>query len=231
MMERARLMIREQFEAYGFTGIAQALTDGECASIVKMTAAIDADGAGTRCLLAEDWCRALAGRLRQHVDIAALIPADYGTVQCTYFEKSVDRNWLVPIHQDLSIPVAKRIDHPELRGWSEKEGNLFVQPPTSVLEQLVALRVHLDPCSELDGPLQFIPGSHRAGRISADEARLQRLAGPIIGCPMEQGDVLAMRPLVLHASSKAEGSSRRRVLHFVFGPRELPYGLTWHRAV
>jgi hypothetical protein len=35
----------------------------------------------------------------------------------------------------------------------------------------------------------------------------------------------------LHASSKATGTSRRRVLHFVFGPRALPYGLEWERSV
>jgi len=42
-----------------------------------------------------------------------------------------------------------------------------------------------------------------------------------------RGDALLMRPLVLHASSKASGTSRRRVLHFVFGPQALPCGLAW----
>lgn len=224
-------MIKEQFEADGFASIAQVLSARECDLIAASTAAIDADAVGTRCLLADDWCRALVGRLLQHGDIAALIPAGFVAAQCTYFEKSVERNWLVPIHQDLSIPVAARVDHPDLRGWSEKEGGLFVQPPAALLEQLVALRVHLDACLEQDGPLQFVPGSHQAGRISADEARLRRQAGPIVSCAMERGDVLAMRPLVLHASSKAEGHSRRRVLHFVFGPRTLPYGLSWQRPI
>lgn len=224
-------MSKEQFEADGFAGIAQVLPQRECELIAAVTVTIGSDSAGTRCLLDQEWCRALTGRLRRNADIAALIPADYVAVQCTYFEKSVDRNWLVPIHQDLSIPVANRIDHPDLRGWSEKEGGLFVQPPTALLEQLVALRLHLDVCSEQDGPLQFVPGSHLAGRISAKDTRLKRQAGPVVSCPMERGDALAMRPLVLHASSKAGGSSKRRVLHFVFGPRELPYGLSWQRAV
>jgi len=38
---------------------------------------------------------------------------------------------------------------------------------------------------------------------------------------------LLMRPLLLHASSKSSGSSRRRVLHFLFGPPVLPCGLRW----
>ncbi|WP_182990142.1 hypothetical protein [Massilia sp. Se16.2.3] len=40
-----------------------------------------------------------------------------------------------------------------------------------------------------------------------------------------------MRPLVLHASSKASGTSLRRVLHIVFGPPALPYGLRWQQPV
>jgi hypothetical protein len=40
-----------------------------------------------------------------------------------------------------------------------------------------------------------------------------------------------MRPLLLHASSKASGSSLRRVLHFLFGPRDLPHGLRWQHAI
>ncbi|GAB3381223.1 phytanoyl-CoA dioxygenase family protein [Massilia agri] len=224
-------MINKQFEADGFASIAQVLSARECELIAARTVAIDANAVGTRCLLAEDWCRALARRLLQHPNIAAFIPSGFVAVQCIYFEKSVERNWLVPVHQDLSIPVAARVDHPDLRGWSEKEGGLFVQPPAALMEQLVALRVHLDACLEQDGPLQFVPGSHQEGRISADEARMRRQAGPIVSCAMEQGDVLAMRPLVLHASSKAEGHSRRRVLHFVFGPPKLPYGLSWQRPV
>jgi hypothetical protein len=44
---------------------------------------------------------------------------------------------------------------------------------------------------------------------------------------VKRGGVLAMRPLLLHASSKALAPSFRRVLHFVFGPPALPYGLRW----
>jgi hypothetical protein len=39
-----------------------------------------------------------------------------------------------------------------------------------------------------------------------------------------------MSPLLLHSSSKATGASLRRVLHLLFGPPELPFGLAWHDA-
>jgi ectoine hydroxylase-related dioxygenase (phytanoyl-CoA dioxygenase family) len=215
----------------GFAVIPVALDEPHCNAI---TACLDSYGSGspgTRSLLTEHWCRALAGALRAHPGIGTLIPASHVAVQCTYFEKSTDNNWLVPIHQDLSIPVRERVEHPALRGWSEKEGALFVQPPTNLLETLVAVRIHLDPCMEEDGPLQFVPATHTRGRIDAAEASRLRQEGPVVTCSVDRGGALVMRPLALHASSKATGTSRRRVLHFVFGPAELPYGLQWEHAV
>jgi hypothetical protein len=105
-----------------------------------------ASSAGTRCLLSQSWCGSLAQRLRKHSFLSRLVPAEFVAVQCAYFEKSASCNGLVPFHQDLSIPVAERVCDPALRGWSEKEGALFVQAPVGILEQLVALRVHLDFC-------------------------------------------------------------------------------------
>jgi ectoine hydroxylase-related dioxygenase (phytanoyl-CoA dioxygenase family) len=164
---------------------------------------------------------------RKHPQLAGALPAGHVAMQCTYFAKSVSRNWLVPVHQDLSIPVAERVDEPTLAGWSEKEGQLFVQAPREVLESLVAVRLHLDRCGEEDGPLQVVPGSHRDGVLSAEAAVQVRRAQGVVSCLAEQGDAVVMKPLLLHASSKATGTSQRRVLHFLFGPPSLPHGLQW----
>jgi len=223
------------FDAFlrdGFAVIPAVLDATQCDDVAASTAACVADTPGTRSLLTHDWCRALAATLRAHPAVGALIPAGHVAVQCTYFEKSVDRNWLVPIHQDLSIPVRARVEHPALRGWSEKEGTVFVQPPAELLATLVAVRVHLDDSSAHDGALQFVPATHTRGRIDAAEASRLRQDGPVVTCAVGRGGVLVMRPLALHASSKATGTSRRRVLHVVFGPPTLPYGLEWeHPAV
>jgi len=222
------------FDAFlrdGFAVVPSVLSTSQCDAIAASVNTSASDTPGTRSLLAHHECRALAGMLRAHPNIGALIPGGHVAVQCTYFEKSIDNNWLVPIHQDLSIPVRARVEHPALRGWSEKEGALFVQPPVDLLETLVAVRIHLDPCLEDDGPLQFVPATHTRGRIDAAEASRLRQDGPVATCVVERGGALVMRPLALHASSKATGTSRRRVLHFVFGPAELPYGLQWEHAV
>jgi hypothetical protein len=79
--------------------------------------------------------------------------------------------------------------------------------------------------------LQFVPAMHTRGRIDAAEASRLKQPGPVVACAVEPGGALAMRPLALHTSSKATGTSRRRVLHFVFEPPVLPYGLQWEHAV
>jgi hypothetical protein len=220
-------MFQDELAANGFVPIPAVVSADACQSLLGSLAVVDSDQPGTRCLLSYDWCQSLVSRLRRHTGLAAVIPENYVAVQCTYFEKSVSRNWLVPIHQDLSIPVEARISHPNLQGWSEKEGTLFVQPSAGVLEQLLAVRIHLDPCSAIDGPLQFVPGTHLSGRFTAETASRIRQTSEFVTCTMERGDALAMRPLTLHASSKATGTSKRRVLHILFGPPELPFGLQW----
>ncbi len=182
-----------------------------------------------RRMLDAPWCRALAHALARVPAIAAVLPTGAVAVQCTRFEKSTARNWLVPRHQDLMIPVHECIDHRTLHGWSTKDGAPYVQAPTSVLRRLIAVRLHLDPCDEDDGALHVVPGSHRRGIVSDDEAACAR--GHETPCPVPQGHAMIMRPLLLHRSGKASGTSRRRVLHFVFGPPQLPFGLRWLEPV
>ena len=224
-------MTIHRFEDDGFAIVEHVLDDAECASILSSLAQPASEVSGARSMLDMSWCSALARTIRQHPLIAPALPERAVAVQCTYFEKSLDQNWLVPIHQDLSIPVREKIDHRALSGWSEKDGAIFVQPPENVLQQLVAVRIHIDECSIDDGPLKVVPGSHRVGRLGAQEALKARDKLGEVVCPIGKGGALILRPLLLHASSKASGTSRRRVLHFVFGPATLPYGLQWQYAV
>lgn len=220
---------RASFDTAGFALVPGVLPEEECAALADLVQPGPAS-AGTRRLLDEPWCVGLADRLRSHPVLAALVPPGHVAVQCTYFEKSTGRNWLVPLHQDLSIPVRARVDAPGLSGWSEKEGGVFVHAPVPLLEQLVAVRLHLDDCTEKDGPLKVVPGSHDKGLLADDDAVTLRNASPVVACTARRGAALAMRPLLLHASSKTSGQGRRRVLHFVFGPREPGHGLRWRQT-
>jgi Phytanoyl-CoA dioxygenase (PhyH) len=186
---------------------------------------------GTRNLLEYEWCRALVEALRRGSDLHAMLPISSVAVQCTLFDKTPERNWLVPLHQDLSIPVLEPIEHPELRVWTIKEGQHFVQPPCEVLERLTAVRVHLDDCGVENGPLRLVPRSHRHGRLSSIAARRLRDALGEVPCFVKRGGALVFKPLVLHASSKASSPRHRRVLHFLFGPPAIGYELRWRLAI
>jgi len=224
-------MLTNDFLSNGFTITPSLFSSQKCEHIAAQISPLFQDAAGTRALLSLNWCCALVQRLREHAALSHILPADFVAVQCTYFEKSQTRNWLVSVHQDLSIPVAYFAEHPELQGWSEKEGQLFVQAPHALLEKMLAIRVHLDPCLSQDGALRVIPKSHVLGRLSADEAITIRKNSQETLCAVEQGGALVMRPLLLHASSKSSGQGLRRVLHFLFAPREPAYGLRWQHTV
>jgi hypothetical protein len=182
--------------------------------------------AGSRNLLAQPQCSEMAVQLKTQLFGMGLLDASSVAVQCTLFDKTADRNWLVALHQDTSIP-ASGAGMPAV----VKEGEPYVQPPVDVLESLLAVRVHLDDCGVDAGPLRVVLSSHRSGRLDADEAQALRAEHGETVCMAARGDALLVRPLLLHASSRARSPARRRVLHFLFGPARLPHGLVWNRTV
>lgn len=136
--------------------------------------------------------------------------------KATLFDKSPDANWLVAWHQDTALPMASRRDANGWGPWSEKYGVTYAHAPARVLEKMIALRVHLDHSTAENGPLRVLPETHARG-VLADE-QVYELAKRIkaVECHVVAGGVLAMRPLIVHASSKIAAPSPRRVLHFEF---------------
>jgi ectoine hydroxylase-related dioxygenase (phytanoyl-CoA dioxygenase family) len=136
--------------------------------------------------------------------------------KATLFDKSPSSNWLVTWHQDLALPVRHRIDVPGWGPWTDKGGRLHALAPADVLARIVALRMHLDDSTSENGPLRVLPDTHRDGRLS--EARIAALAREVssIECVASAGDVIAMRPLLLHASSKSASPLPRRVIHIEY---------------
>lgn len=96
-----------------------------------------------------------------------------------------------------------------------------------IRDEIVAFRVHLDDCDESNGALRVVSGSHRLGRLASSAAMKERDRCGECSVAVPRGGVMVMRPLLLHASSKASNDAPRRVLHYVFGPSELPEGLRW----
>lgn len=211
----------------GFAVLPGLLSAGDIDHVDHELEATDERRPGDRSLLDRPWCLELSERIRCDARAKSLLPAGAHSVQCTLFAKTSARNWLVGLHQDLTIPVARRIESSACTAWSEKRGKIFVQPPLSVLEQLVAVRLHLDDCDAENGGLRVVPGTHRLGKLRSSAAAAERDRRGELSVSLRRGDAMILQPLLLHASSKATSRRPRRVLHFVFGPPSLPDGLTW----
>lgn len=153
-------------------------------------------------------------------------------IRSVLFDKNQETNWQVAWHQDLAIAVRHRADAEGFVSWSVKEGVAHVQPPVTVLENMLTVRLHLDAADDSNGALWLTPGSHRLGRLAAGEAAAVAVAErhgkkP---CEVQAGDALLFRPLVLHASHKAVAGNPRRVIHLEFSAVPLPGPLEWHDA-
>jgi hypothetical protein len=146
------------------------------------------------------------------------------------FAKTPAANWKVSWHQDLVIAVKHRLEVPGFGPWSEKAGIVHVQPPLAVLENMLAVRLHLDESHAANGSLRVLPGSHRLGRLRDADIVGWRSRITERLCVVPRGGVLLMRPLLLHASSPALTPSPRRVIHIEYSATALPDGLEWRWA-
>jgi hypothetical protein len=168
------------FAENGFLVVPDVVGGDQCEVLAQNIRTLGNGGAGFRALLDQTWCVELARELRRQSKLCALLPVDAVAVQCTLFDKSPDKNWLVSLHQDLSIPVRRHLESVECSGWSEKEGRVYVQPPVAVLEQLVAVRIHIEDCPAESGALRVVPKSHLEGRLTRD--RVEELRRQIGEC-------------------------------------------------
>jgi ectoine hydroxylase-related dioxygenase (phytanoyl-CoA dioxygenase family) len=148
-------------------------------------------------------------------------------VRAIYFDKNPQANWNVAWHQDTTIAVDKKIDIPGFGPWSEKSGVVHVEPPVEILKNILTMRIHLDKTAEHNGALRVLARSHQYGRIPSSEILNLAENGDIVTCSAEPGDVLLMRPLLLHSSRKSRAPSHRRVIHIEFSSVTLPSPLQW----
>jgi hypothetical protein len=136
--------------------------------------------------------------------------------RATLFDKSALANWLVVWHQDTALPLQTRRETPGWGPWSIKEGIIYAHAPASALMQVLALRLHLDNSMPDNGPLRVLPETHLMGVLTDEEIHdLSTKAAPV-DCIVLRGGILAMRPLIVHASSKSVAQAPRRVLHIEY---------------
>ena len=157
--------------------------------------------------------------------IIASLGANAGLVRGLYFDKPPTQSWALPWHKDLLIAV-EPFDSAD--GYSmprPRAGVLHSEPPLSVLESMLTLRIHLDDVTPENGPLQVATGSHTSGKeLGMEQSRVDTILA-------RAGDVLAMTPLLAHCSGRSHDGceSHRRILHLEFSSLPaLPGGIRWY---
>lgn len=194
-------VLAEHFARSGVAIIEYALSEGDLSTMDELFPVMPPRAAGARAAQfpprARDWLAAHPGLL----EIAARLAG--GRVQMTRlqaFDKSAQANWFVPWHQDRAEDGSERA--------------------IGYLENTVALRIHLDACGDDNGPLEVIAGTHDKGRLDGGAiATTVACASPAL-CLTERGDVLAMRPLLLHRSQRARKPTARRIIHIEYTRRD-----------
>ena len=217
-----------QVQNRGFTLVRKLLPHSAIDDLTSSLGA--ASSAGQRGMLVHPLVHQFSTSARTLDVVRPFLPDSPRPVRAIYFDKSPSSNWLVAWHQDLTISVAHQAETPGFGPWSTKDRLIHVQPPVSVLQNMITLRLHLDDTDATNGALRLLPGSHCHGRLTAPDIERLRATTPEETCRASRGDALLMRPLILHASGRSTSDGHRRILHIEYAGSDLPHGLIWNHA-
>jgi len=165
-----------------------------------------------------------------HTLLRTLDMANAQTVRSIFFNKNAEHNWLVSWHQDMTICVTQKTELAGYGKWTYKKEVHYVEPPAEVLEAMLTCRIAMDDAGAENAALKVIAGSHNSGKLEEQQIQSISLSTTHETCTMRAGDILLMRPLLLHASDKARLATQRRVLHLEFSAGKLPPPLQWAEA-
>ena len=192
--------------------------------VSKLQGAGQLDGAAGRRLGAEGVINGAIAPVTRAINLQF---GGYQPVRVVSFAKTDDANWQVPWHQDRVIAVQEKADIDGFGNWSKKSDQWHCEPPVQILEDMLFVRVFLDPCNAETGGMEFSVGSHVAGLIpfgdavEMSEAYLNEIE------EAEAGDILVLPMLTLHRSRPAETVNNRRVLRIDYARDALPEPLHW----
>jgi hypothetical protein len=229
--------VKAEFAAWGYSLLASRLSREDLSSLLDRvqpegTAGVRRRGGAIYAARNVLWERAGLAALLDALGLDRLAGEALGApafpINALFLDKNSGANWKVPAHQDLMMPVSERREAAGFSHWSEKLGVVHVEPPARVLDRLVALRVHFDDCDVANGALAVVPGSHRRGKFT--DSQLEAIAPEsYVVCEADAGEVLLMKPLLVHRSAASRDPGRRRVLHVVYAGEEPGGGVRWKR--
>ena len=230
----------EQLTFDGYAMLPKAFTPSEIAAARRDCAAALADGSAASSVLAGSVGPAYGARnlLRLWPEVVALLRTatlaasilrvlgpQAGAVRGLYFDKPPGNSWALPWHRDLTVAVKEHGPLDLFKKPTIKAGVPHVQAPVGLLATMLSVRIHLDAVTDRNGPLRVVPGSHAPEQA----IRMGDREPLVLHC--EAGDVLLIRPLLLHASGHSEPDHRdhRRIVHLELAPTpHLADGYEWH---
>lgn len=133
----------------------------------------------------------------------------------------------------MTICVNQKVELAGYSKWTLKNGAHHVEPPTDVLDKMLTLRIAMDAANHENAALKVLAGSHRHGKLKGTQLDIymeNATEADMHICTMLAGDVLLIKPLLLHASEKAMKADQRRVLHLEFSATVLPAPMHWAEA-
>ena len=152
---------------------------------------------------------------------------DAKPVKAFILDKTSASNWGLDWHQDLKITVKEKVEAEGYHNWTTEAGVTHVVPPVNVLQNMTALRIHLDDCNEQNGAMWVLPGTHRQGIIDAQDVPAILHETKIYTCNAAKGSVMLMSQLLLHKSPYSLSEMPRRVLHIEYSAEALAEELEW----
>jgi ectoine hydroxylase-related dioxygenase (phytanoyl-CoA dioxygenase family) len=213
-----KLTMKKLVEEQGFAILPGVLAWDELAALSEefLKSSLRRSRAGVRHAMKLADVAALA-RGPKLVGIARELLGEHATpFRATLFDKSAEANWLVVWHQDTALPLQEKAHTEGWGPWSVKDGVIYAHAPAEALARVIALRVHLDDSDSGNGPLRVLPRSHCLGVLTDERIHTLAAEVPAIDCLVAKGGVLAMKPLIVHASSKSRREQSRRVLHIEY---------------
>jgi hypothetical protein len=88
-----------------------------------------------------------------------------------------------PAHY-TALPLTEKIETPTWSPWSTKDGVNYAHATREALEQIPALRIHLDDSTSTNGPLRVITRTHCKGVLTDSEIQERKRShrNHVAGC-------------------------------------------------
>jgi ectoine hydroxylase-related dioxygenase (phytanoyl-CoA dioxygenase family) len=215
----------------GFAVADVGLTRDQCDHLASSLPIIGAGRGGMRGLVAHPTVLQLIRHQQFAQCLWSVVGRELVAIKATLFDKMSESDWRVQWHQDRLIAVRERLNVAGYGPWSTKVGVVYVEPPTSVLQQMLTAWIPLDDGGPEDGPLRVLPGSHEWGKLTEQDLQ-QRVATEAPVHPrLPKGALLFTRPLLVHSSRPSGATGHRRMLHIELAPAEAISPLHWQTAI